>query len=342
MPLLTLLLTLIIPTQVFAVVPLPKTLLNLDDIINEFRGPLTTKMSDLSKNYIVKKREGKNSIHAVYTSHDLIHCLGATANPGEPLTKLDLSIDASKPNQLHEVAYYTGCHGNLSLKEQVFTQGKNLSAISSEDFFNGRRKFALKENETARTYRLLSGDDEELFALRIAKVAQGTTADYFIRGQRFMNIFRQFGEDESRAILTFYGFSVEYKRKYSTWGIDRVFDTWALKVIANKMPSGSVIYLNSTNNEISRNNFQRFFGYGALNNTVQRLGDFVKYHNYFFPTTEFQNAGVQSSRFLDEMRLTFTRLLNNTEVNLVRNLIQEYIAAIESGLLKIIDTRPKQ
>ncbi len=316
---------------------LPRVAFGVDDLIKEFRAPLQLKISELSKNYIVQK-EGYN---ASYKSHTNVNCLWTNIPGGEVLAKVQLNIKKGE-DTLSESAYYTGCKDQLNLKELIVTKGSDLKPISKKQFFNGERSFALKKNETSKLYRLMSWDDVELFRLTIRRTVNGKIAEFFIREQRFMNATYNFNDDQSRVIYTFYGYNVSYSRKHSQWSMNRGRSAYALKVIAKDSGISPVTYLNSDNTPIAAATFQRFFSYSVLQGTIARLADFIKWHNWIFPTTEFQATGVQNSRFLDELRLTFTRLLSNTDLNLVRNLVQEYIKSIEEGLLKVIDNRPKE
>lgn len=327
-----------VSTQQLAAAPkLPRGIFSVDDLIKEFRGPLQTKIAELSKNYIVHKEGARAS----FKSHEDINCMWQNAQAGEVLAKLELNIKKTETS-LNEAAYYTGCKGQLNLKEQVVTTGTDLKPISTKEFFNGERSFDLKKNEKTKLYRLLAWDDEELFKLTLRRTPRGKVAEFYIRNQRFMNATYTFTEDESSVVYTFYGYNIDYLRKHSKWRMNRNRNTYALKAFAYNRAVSPTLFLNSTNESISSATFQRYFSFSVLQGTVSTIADFVKWHNFLFPTTEFRSTGAQNSRFLDELRMTYTRLLNNIEINLVRNLIQEYILALETGLLKVIDSRPKE
>ena len=59
-----------------------------------------------------------------------------------------------------------------------------------------------------------------------------------------------------------------------------------------------------------------------------------------FPTTEVTSSSGSNQRLLNELRIANSRLLNGTELNLVRILIQQYIQAVEKG--EFVDNRPKK
>jgi hypothetical protein len=66
----------------------------------------------------------------------------------------------------------------------------------------------------------------------------------------------------------------------------------------------------------------------------------IEYHISFFPKTDFIGTVGQNQRILNELRLANIRLLSNIEINLVQQLIQSLILALEKGLLSIEDRRP--
>lgn len=316
---------------------LPKKVFKIDDIIKEFRGPLELKISELQKNYIAHK----NGLNASFKSHEETTCSWVKAPAGETLAKIQMTVKVSE-ERLTESVFYTGCNSQLNLKELVVTTGTELKPISEKQLFEGQRSFALKKNEQSRLYSLRAWDDQELFRLTLRRVGKGQVAEFFIREQRFMNMTIASDSESNRVTYTFYPYDIKYKRKHSSWSINRGRATYSLSAIKNTGPDSREFYLNSTFEEISGSTFQVFFGYSVLQSSIARLSSFIKWHLFIFPSTEFAASGVQSSRFLDELRLTFTRLLSNTDLNLVRNLVQSYIRLIEEGVIKIIDSRPTE
>ncbi len=310
---------------------LPSKAFKIDDIIKEFRGQLELKVSELQKNYITHKK-GR---FASFKSHEDSTCSWVKAAAGETLSKIQMSID-SEENRLTESVFYTGCHNQLNLKELVVTTGTDLKPISERELFEGQRSFDLKKNEESRYYSLRAWDDQELFRLTLRRVGTGKVAEFFIREQRFMNMSLSVEEKTTKVTYTFYPYSIKYERKHSSWNINRGRSTYSLSAV--KSPTREY-YLDSIFQEISGSTFQTYFSFSVLQNSIARVSSFIKWHLFIFPSTEFASGGVQSPRFLDELRLTFNRLLSNTDLNLVRNLIQSYIRLIEEGVIKIIDNR---
>jgi hypothetical protein len=92
--------------------------------------------------------------------------------------------------------------------------------------------------------------------------------------------------------------------------------------------------------QLSQNEYLGNFDSLVTSSTLTRIRRILDYHNYYFPTTKAVQSGSANEHLKEELRLTFNRLQNNTELNLVKKQIQDYIEAAENGLL--IDKRPKE
>ncbi|MFT6071456.1 MAG: hypothetical protein ACJAT2_001635 [Bacteriovoracaceae bacterium] len=333
---------LLIVLFIFSVTPLygqtlPKKAFKIDDIIKEFRGAFELKISELQRNYITHK----NGRNASFKSHEDTQCGWQSAQAGDSLAKIQMSIHRDD-SSLTESIFYTGCAGQLNLKEIVVTNGSDLNPISERELFEGKRKFDLLANEQSRYYSLRAWDDQEIFRLTLRRLNNGKVAEFFIRGQRFMNMTIAIEEGTTRVSYTLYPYTFKYIRPDQSWSVNRSLPTHTLTAVRNTNGASKDQYFNSTYKEISSSSFQSYFSYSVLESSLARISTYIKWHLFVFPSTEFTSSGAQSSRFLDELRLTFTRLLSNTDINLVRNLIQSYILAIEEGVIKIIDSRPTE
>jgi hypothetical protein len=336
-----LLVVLIIPQMAAAQVPLPRSLVTIDQLIDEFRGGLTTKVKDLSSNYIATTSPG----NVVFTSSMETKCPYRPLKAGETLSRLSLSVD-HKEGELTEVARYFACGGKLSLVEEVITRGRGLTPLPWGVFVKGKRSFALKKGEDFRLYRLRNSKQEELFKVIIQRMSQGTilNATFYIREAKFLNIQYQLNDSMSRAIFTSYGFKVSYHLKHSSWEIDttgRRGGITKLVVNAYAQPVGRVDYIHDSS-LVSQGSFQKYIQYAITRKSFEKIAQFIKSHLHVFPSTSFRQTGLTNTRFLDELKLAHIRLVNNTEINLVKDLVQQYVQAIEEGTIKIDDRRPKE
>ncbi|MBT3236142.1 MAG: hypothetical protein HN353_09350 [Bdellovibrionales bacterium] len=321
---------------------LPRSLVTVDQLIEEFRGGLTTKVKDLSSNYIATVSSGS----IIFTSHEDVGCPYRPMKSGTTLAQVRLHVEQSEGRQL-EVARYFACGGKLSLIEEVVTKGKNLTPVAWGKFIQGKRTFALQKGEDFRLYRLSNSKQQELFKVIIQRMDNGKVMNmtFFIRQAKFLTIRYQFEKSLTRAIFTSHGFKVSYHLKHSSWDIDtfekdnRGFAK--LVVNAYATPVGKVDYI-LNGSLMSQGAFQKFFQYTITRKTFEKIAKFIKSHLHVFPTTSFRQAGLTNTRFLDELKLAHIRLVNNTEINMVKDTVRQYIQAIEEGTIKIDDRRPKE
>ena len=316
----------------------PSGLYSIDDLVEEFRGPLTTKVDELKSTFISKQSANM----AEYTSHEVVNCLWQDFEAGASLSRLEY-FQNLEVNQLREKVSYFGCGESLSLVETVITEGTDLKKGSFDNILKGIRKFDLNKNETRKVYILKNDKDEELFKLAVRRLPnQGKIAKFFITGSEFLSIRYFQSLNDSRVVFNFSPYRINYKRPpWFGLNASHNFTPFALssfRKLINGAPQD--IYLSSRSTILSKRTFQTYVSYRAIQNGIKYVGSMMKFHLYWFPSTEVISTGGQSQRLLDELRLMLTRLLNNTETNLVKNYVRELINAAENNLL--IDKRPNE
>ncbi len=316
-------------------IPLPSSVLGVDDIIEEFRGQLSTKFNDLGKNYITRIVDQSVS----FLSTNPYSCNGVVNNPNAVLTTLQYFYKKTD-TELVEKSKYTGCNGEISLVEDVVTRGTNLNPLKFSDFIRGKRSFDLADGENYRLYQATNSDGEEIFKVLIQKNNNSKLVQFFITGQKFLTMNYDYAQDSTRLTLTFYGFNVTYARKYASWNMKMDFTPYKSTVYVSKNSGNQAVYLDNDGKQISLLNFLNGFTNQIMNTPIKLLYGIFAYHNYYFPETQATQTGAQSQKMLEELRIAQNRLLTNTELNLVKMLLQDYINALEKGL--IIDNRPKQ
>lgn len=315
-------------------VPLPTSVLGVDDIVEEFRGSLTTKIAALGKNYITKVTNQS----VTYSSNEAYSCNGFLNQPGEPLAKIEYS-NKTDNKQLIEKTTYTGCNNDVTLVEDVITRGENLSPLPMKKVLEGKRTIDLQDNETYRLYKLSNVEGDVLFQVLLEKTLKGKAINYYFLGQQILSMIYEYQATSTRLSITYFGYSIEYARKHAKWKYNYQFTPYLNVVLASTNKEDPIIYFDSNNNRLSLSGFITSFNEGIMKYTISTLAEIVQYHTMYFPKTATTQTGAQSQKFLEELRIAQNRLLNNIELNLVRNLLQDYVNAAEKGL--IIDNRPK-
>ncbi|MFA6236146.1 MAG: hypothetical protein WC635_02370 [Bacteriovorax sp.] len=316
-------------------VPLPPSVSSVDDIVSEFRNIFTTKINELGKNFITLLSDKT----IVFTSNTTIRCNGNSILAGEPLASMQYNFKKTGA-ELNEKAVYTGCNGQISLVEDVITRGGKLTPLKYDDFIKGKRTFDLADDEVYKLYRLSNSDNEEIFKMLIERNQNSKIVEFYFVGEKFLRMNYDFQESTTRLTLTYFPFKGKYVRKHGTWSFNRSFDAFTNTVLVTKGALAQVNYLNTNGELFSQTDYLSRFDKFITSSTLSTIRGILDYHNYYFPETKIVQTGGANERLKEELRLAFNRLQNNTELNLVKKLVQDYIDAVEKGLIS--DNRPKE
>ena len=315
--------------------PLPPSVLTIDEMVNEFRNTLTTKLGEIAKNFIAKSSDKT----IIYTNSSNMKCNGDVIPQGDPVAGLQYNFKTNG-TELVEKGIYSGCKNEISLVEDVVTRGTNLTPLSYSDFIKGKRNFELSAGQTYRLYRISNAENEEIFKLLIEKSDTSQLAEFYILGQKFLRINFNYQESSTQANFTYFGYNAKYVRTYASWTFNNSFDPFTNTIYSTKGSAIQFTFFDKSGSPISQNAFSTQFDQRVTSNTMAKIRKIMDYHNYYFPTTTVVQTGATNERLKAELRVALNRLQNNVELNLVKKQIQDYIDAAESSL--IIDNRPKQ
>ncbi|GAB4421059.1 MAG: hypothetical protein OHK0056_31790 [Bacteriovoracaceae bacterium] len=318
----------------WAKVPFPETVLTPNQMIEEFRGSLRIKILDLEKNYYALYSD--NTI--VYRSHQNVLCNGKNAPAQSNLASLQLLTKKSE-GVVDQIMKYKGCDDRVVITEIHHAEGLAPEEISFSQVREGLTQIDLKKSENKRIYRLVYNDQVELFQYVQERTADGEFHEARIAGQLAFQITYVYGQDSSRLTYKYFPYNLKVQIGGSEWTSNMEFTPYTNVVNAFKTPKDYVTYFDSTNSQVSKGTFITNFGYNIRERTLQRVLSFIQASLNEFPPTTVVNTGVQNQRLLEELRLNYTRLLNNSEMNLVRQYITDLIQAAEKGQLQ--DNRPQ-
>jgi len=315
--------------------PLPPAIPSVDDLIGEFRDSLSSKMNDLGKNFIT----AISNQTLLYSSSSSIKCRHRMTQTGQPVANMTISFKKSE-GELIEKVIYTGCHNQITLVEDVVTKGENLSPISFEDFLSSKRSFELNKNEKSRFYRLSNSDNEEIFKMLLEKTSNGKRLEFYFLSQKILQMNYEFEADFTRLTLTYSGYKAKYVRPFSSFEFNSDFDPFSNVVLVKKGRVVESSFFSTRGELLSQSDFlKRLNGY-LINGPLSQLRNLIEYHIRFFPETNVVQRGNMNEKLKEELRIAFNRLQNNTELNLVKKQIQDYMEAAEQG--QLIDNRPKE
>lgn len=291
----------------------PSFLVTPRAIVEEFRGALRSKLEELSQNYIASKTN--NTI--VWFSSDAIECNGKTYQAKSPLATLSFS----KGMNSYQVEL-RGCTKETILVEQFLTS--RPVDFSIDRYLAGDFPLSISR------YLFRDGYGVNIFEWR--QLDQLNTFNFL--NQTILDLY----QDENRWQYLVKGYSAGYAQGGYSFNVSMGFPDFRITVEWDE--DDFRIYDNEYR-RMSINSFLTGYSHAIQTSTLSFVGSILKRLLDQLPSTEFVSSGGQNSRFLDEMRLTYTRLLNNLELNLVRQFVQDVIKALETGLLKITDNRPE-
>ncbi|MBI2520443.1 MAG: hypothetical protein HYV97_08490 [Bdellovibrio sp.] len=315
----------------------PTGVLDLDSLMFEFRGKLERKIQGLFENYIATS----NRSQTIFSSSEQVECSHQMIAKGRPLAVIEYHFEV-KPDELVERLRYTDCFRTTGLNEMIITKGQNLRALNQAELRSGRRSFELSSNEIEKRYVLTNDNNEELVSLMVYRQNNNLRAFIRLRGSRFLDMARELEEERERYVYTLSGYDIEYKTAFASWHSRMNMPVTTYSALRLKSETNDIVhYLDSQNQPISMQEFQAEFGRVAVDGGLRMVGQFMEYHLYTFPPTDFSRSTVQKNRFIEELNLAYIQLLNNTDLNLVTNFIRAIIDAIAQGLIRVEDHRPK-
>lgn len=328
-----LLLSIFVSAKVFANVAFPDTVLTPNQLIEEFRGPLRIKILDLEKNYYALYSD--NTI--LYRSHQNVECNGKNAAAQSNLASIQMSSSRTE-DRVDQVIVYKGCQENKVLTEIHHAEGIAPELITFSMIREGQTQINLRRGENKRIYRLVYGDSTELFKYVQERNGNNETHEVRIAGELAFTATYVYGVESSRLTYKYFPYTIKVQIGGSEWSSQMGFTPYTNIVNAFKTPANYVTYFDSTNSQVSKGTFITNIGHNIRERTLQRVLSFVQASLREFPPTTVVSTGVQNQRLLEELRLNYTRLLNNTEINLVRQYLTDLINAAEKGQLQ--DNRP--
>ncbi|MDB9786859.1 hypothetical protein OAB57_02025 [Bacteriovoracaceae bacterium] len=318
----------------------PVGLNSVDEFVSQWRAPLSRKIRELSENYVARR----NGNQIIFSSHKDTTCAYRKINAKSALARASFYSkieNIGKLQKLTENTLYIGCWGNIELRELITTKGTKLKAITFDQFRKGYRTFELEDNETERYYKIQDGDSHEIFGLRIFRKKQNLHYIYSITGKNFLRIDLLRDKDlQFRAEITGYSFALNYVKRWQSWHHNEHEPTQKWSIFYSETNPFQNIYLDNERHRVSQKEFQLFVGEHLLEHPFKFLREMIGYHLLGYPKTSFTSSGVASSKFLDELRLAYVRLLGGTELALVKNQLRLHIELIEQGKIVIDDRRP--
>lgn len=330
---LTLLILLNIGKEAKASFSLPNQFFGIKRISNEYRLPIKNKLLQLRQNFIEKVYTGGTR----FTSNQQVVCpFGIKVTALSPIVKYHYTLKTEKKDgktTSYENRFLKGCDQSNSIVEKIKVIGDKSYLSSINDIMSGEYDFSMSPGKEVLDYRMFDGFGEQVIRL-YSKVTGNNRISYFYLGyEKYMQItYKKIG-GKLDVRFRFYPINFNINRNSSQFrmSIPARYDGTYRGIIYD---TGAVEYYNEKGIQISLATFQKTFGLNGVNFIMNSM--LIE-----LPATQFVNSGNQAARLIEELRNAQNWLIQGgpAQLNLVRNLVEEYLKAAENGLL--VDKRPK-
>jgi hypothetical protein len=304
---------------------LPKGFLSEVTLAEQFRLSIQNKLTQMRQNFV--ERSFSNGTR-FYATNDITCPQGTKVQSRNDLLRMRVTQDVDE--QLTENIFYYGCRGSLTMREQVVTSGKKLTPASVPQLLMGQLNTSLTADETSKDYRLLDGQGDQVFRI-LTRLVQGRLINHFyLNDQQYLRITRFKRSQYLEVRYEFFPihFSMNRNGFEFSMSLPARFEGYYSARIYN---NGVVHYYNEKRDPVSLATFQNSFKLEGFSFILDSM--LIE-----LPQTKFVTSGLRSGRMLEELRNAQTWLINGIQLNLVRNMVEEYIKAVQQGL--IIDNRP--
>lgn len=276
---------------------IPQGLLSVDRILEEIQLPINNKILQMQQNFV----ETRSSSVQTFTSQDVVSCQsGLSVQPGSPILRV-VTENQILPLK-REVKTYYGCNQSQSFRE--------IKIDTLEEF----------------RYQLLGPDNLAIFTLLKLKSPTEIRSEIYLTNQRVYLIQErsQGGTEE------FFYFRFPFQVNYNQAGFRiNINDTNEVSghYLVRQYSQGFLEIFSPQGERISKAEFIRNNGFRGVNFFIDSVLQDL-------PETKFISSGNQNQNLINELRNAQTFLLSNTNLNYVRNLINEYIKLAEDGELQ--------
>lgn len=289
---------------------------------DQFRSFLINKLKQMDQNFIRDINQGEIR----YISNDTTFCLdGTKVEKNQPLMRIIFAPKLEKENY-NEVRDYMGCNGRIAFQELIEVQGIKKALHSTEDFYQNKLNLNKLTSFKAFKYSLIDNQGEIVFSFHHQTLDATTKElDFYINNQL---LFKRTIINAQDVIYNSY--AIEFSMNRNGYNFRANSPAKFSRPISAKVTKNNVEYYNQMQRRISLADFQKNFILEGFNFIMESL-------LAYYPKTSFVTSNLQSSKLLSELRDAQTFLINGVQLNLVRNLIEEYIEAVQKG--EIVDNR---
>lgn len=311
---------------------LPSQFFGIKRISDEFRLPIKNKLLQLRQNFIETNYKGGTR----FTANSETNCPLKTVVPAlSPIVKYEYRLKTQKLNNktiTYENRFLKGCDQSQTLVEKIKVVGNKTYFSSNIDILSGNYDFSMTDGKEELDYRMFDGFGEQVIRLYSKIENNQRISNFFLGPEKLMQIIYKKMKGKLEVRFRFYPITFAMDRNGSKFkmSIPARYEGYYKGIIYD---SGAIEYFNEKGIQISLADFQKRFGLEGVSYIMNSI--LIE-----LPETKFVNSGNQSARLIEELRNAQNWLIQGgpAQLNLVRNLVEEYLKASQNGLL--VDKRP--
>lgn len=259
-----------------------------------------------------------------------------------PVAEIHFESRITEGASLEERITYRGCDGGILLSEVWRVKSSTPVSTSIDDVVTGKRRFMLGEGETERRVVFLDPVKGPIINVDSGLMGAGGTATRFSVLSKTLVTFRsRINGDvkESRIDLE------DHLIRFSRFGQRMGSRTSGMKTRFTVFEKSDDLFfrLGDSLEFTNQRDFEKSYSETVVFSLNVTAAEILEIYLSRLPKTEIAKPSVGANqRILDELQQALNRITTKTELERVRLLIQEYMAAIVSGEIGVTDNRPKQ
>lgn len=301
---------------------LPSEFFSISMYSDYFRPNIENKVTQMGQNFVRVVTDSE----VYFTSNSETRCQNGKKVPARQKI-MSLSFKKSLVgDEYSESRIYRGCGGSIAFQESVQASGANKELHTKKEIFEGKMDLDSPEALEALTYELQDGEGNLVFAGYFKRIGQGTSTVFKLGNSKFASRTTNKTSAGKKVVLRAYPFSFHQHRN----GSEIEFNSNGDGILMALVTDLNTIYYGDDRQRISMAEFQGNFNMGGLDVIMDSMLAEL-------PETKFVTTGTQDAKMLEELRTAQTFLISGTQLNLVRELIEKYIKAVEEG--SIVDNR---
>lgn len=312
----------------------------LQQIGLEFWAPFQIKLLKIIDSYAVRVSKDHNRIE--FYSNDEVECNGTKVKNTHSVAAIQFSIAERRDGATtvtHQAIDYFGCHEKHLFSEEILTEGENITPLSVQDIFLGKRQFSLAPNEMRKIISFTNPHDSKTFvSLASERSGSGITTSITTDSQSMMDLF--YDKESQTNMLAVHSYMAIFSvgtagRMTFNYMAGPSREIWITRAYSHnplyfyRDTSGAQL-----DQEISLSLFKTKFKELALHRLI--VGKYFLEHmdKYHFPAADFGSSGSANTRLLEELQKAVELLRIGGRTDEVINLLLRYIEAAQKNELQ--------